>query len=132
MSEYNATVYHEMGGDRVINENVSRTTAASTAVPNHGLTILKGSAAMTCTMDAPDKAGVMKRVIFLTTLVQKLKCAPSVNGSTATKVFSVTNSSKFDHLGTAIDLWSAGTTGWYATINRASTVGQVVTLTSAT
>jgi len=132
MSEYNATLYHEIGGDRVINENISRTTAASTGVPNHGCTILKGSAAMTCTMDVPDKIGIHKRVIFLTTLVQKLKCLPSVNGSTATKVFSVTNSSKFDHLGTTVDLWSAGTTGWYASVSRASTVGQIVTLTSAT
>jgi hypothetical protein len=132
MSEYNATVFMEQGGDRLVNENISKTTAASTAIANHGITILKGSGAMVCTLNQPSRVGLTKRVIVLTTYVTKLKCPPTVNGSTATKVFAVTNSTKFDHLGTTIDLHSLSTSAWYAAVCRASTVGQAVTLTSAT
>jgi hypothetical protein len=131
--DYNTTVFMEQGGDRQINTNISRTTAASTAVSNYGVTILKGSAAMTCTLNQPDRKGITKQVIVLTTFVTKLKCPPTVNGSTATKVFSIANSTKFDHIGTSITLYSLSTSAWYAMVSRPSTgSGMTGTLTSAT
>lgn len=130
MSEYNATVFMEQGGDRLVNENISKTTAASTGVANHGVTVLQSSAAITVNMNQPNRVGISKRIVALTTWVYKVRTNPAfINNSTCNQL-QISNSSKFKWKGTTIDLVSYSTVKWYATIVAPSTVGQAIVLST--
>lgn len=130
MSEYNATVFMEQGGDRQINENVTRTTAASTGIANYGVTILAATQAATFNMDAPDRKGISKRIISLSSFVFKIRTNPAgVNRSTYRQV-QVTNSSKYKWKGTAIDMVSYSTVLWYATVIAPSSAGQGIVMST--
>jgi len=77
MSEYNATYYMEQGGHTRRDENVAKSTAASTGLDNYGWTVV--TTTLNQQLDAP-KLGAIKDIIVNVTTGKKARIK---TGSTA-------------------------------------------------
>jgi len=114
-------------------ESVADTTAASTAVDNYGVTLLRSTANATYALNAP-LLGSRKTVIFGdSTYVQKLKfTGASVNEDGTHDVLAVTLDTNQSPVGFAVDLYGASTAKWYMATADFGSSQVALTLTSAT
>ena len=154
------TVYHKQGstefvcsdgakiviesGGKFYNESVFDTTAATTAIPNYGLTIITTTAASVSQLEAPEK-GIRKEIISLSTFVQKIKTVAGtrLSGSTLARVASFAANTTQGKIhgggGRFLSLVGRSTAVWAVTGKGGTTGGSsgvaltaVVTLTSTT
>lgn len=120
-------------GAAIRDQSVVVSTAAGT-IKNHGLSVLAPSAATVFTLQAP-ALGCRKEILTYSTLVLKVKTASTghkINGSTATKVYAISATTKLIKQGVMIKLIGASTVAWYGVVTGQSTLKTPVTLTSAT
>jgi hypothetical protein len=120
-------------GATLIDQNVSKSTAAAVTLKNHGLSILAPSALGVFTLAAP-VLGCRKEVLTYSTLVLKVRTQTggSINGSTLRNTFAISGTTKLTKQGVMIKLIGASTKAWYASVIGQSTLKTPVTLTSAT
>lgn len=102
-------------GGPVGDESVTTTTAASTAVPNYGVTLLKSTADATYVLEAP-LLGSRKTVIFASSYTQKVRTnGASINVNSTIDVISCQLDPTAVDYGCAVDLYGASTSVWYMT-----------------
>ena len=114
-------------------ENIGVSTALAT-LKNHGFSVIRAGAAGVYTLANPVK-GCIKDILVLSTYVVKIRLNTTthkINNSTATRVFSVTNTTKWDHIGLGIRMVGLSTNSWYAQTVGPTSLKTIVTLTSST
>jgi len=112
----------------VDDQSITVTTAASTAITNYGVSVLKSAAASVFAMDPP-ALGCQKHIVFQSTLVLKLKAAGAtiVSNTTIDDVLSAGVTATMKDRGLCCKLIGASTAAWYLA-NGSS----MITLTSST
>lgn len=121
-------------GCGITNQNIVKSTAASTNIKNCGISILAPSAASVFILGQPYK-GCQKTIITHSTLVMKVKTHAAgckINGSTATKCYSIALTTINNQLGAKIDLVGYSTMEWYGVAVSLTSKANPITLTSAT